>query len=173
MKPVLIDSSSAILLFKVDLFDTLLTSYRLLITEAVYTEITLPGYPGAGVFRKACRNDHLTVIPSITDVGIGSTYSPALTALGSGERDTILAYGAENARFIIIDDGRGSAYCKSKGVPYVNALLIVRILFFAEKLSESGYRQKLAAIMKLGRYSQEIIQYGCNCSKRSLADFMP
>ena len=173
MKPVLIDSSSAILIFKVDLFDILVASYRLIVAEAVYREISLPGYPGADTFTHHCRRNHMTVIPSAPIAEMALISPSALKSLDAGERDTILAYALINALFVIIDDGPGNAYCMAKGIPHVNALLIIRILYFAEKISESSYHHKLAAVLKLGRYSQDVIKYGFGCSRQSLVHFMP
>jgi hypothetical protein len=173
MKTVLIDSSSAILLFKIGLFDLLVRTYRIQMTQAVYNEICLPGYPGAGVFKNHCREQRITVIPSIADAKIVATMPPALRSLDSGEKETIWQYTRADARFIIIDDRRGGAYCRDHRIPYVNALLIVRIFYLSGTISKIDYRSKSTAVIEQGRYTPDIIEYGLGCPQQRLVHFMP
>ena len=55
MKCVLIDASSAILLYKVGLFDSVAGAYRLRAAPAVIREITVPNRRGASAFARACE----------------------------------------------------------------------------------------------------------------------
>ena len=151
----------------------LVRTYRIMATQAVYNEISLPGYPGAGVFKNHYLQRHMTVIPAVTDSGVAAAMPPTLRSLDAGERETILQYTQAEALFIIIDDRQGSAYCRDNRIPYVNALLIVRILFLAGKMTEIDYHTLSSAVIEQGRYSPRIIRYGHGCSKQSLAYFMP
>ena len=53
MKQCMVDSSSAILLYKSNLFAHLVEAYHIAMTESVYEELTITGYPGAGEFRQS------------------------------------------------------------------------------------------------------------------------
>ena len=55
-KRAVVDASSAIILFKAGLFLPLIQNYHILMTEAVYSEVTCKGYPGAEDFIKIGRD---------------------------------------------------------------------------------------------------------------------
>ena len=63
MKQVIIDASSAILLFKAGLFSDLLRSYKIIITESVYGELTGNDHTGAKEFRNYRQSGKMEVQP--------------------------------------------------------------------------------------------------------------
>lgn len=167
MKTILSDASSAILLSKCGLFQELTETYQVIMAQAVYEEVTREGYLSAEEFREYRIRDRITVRP----LNEGTEAAPFLR--GRGERDTICQYLSGTGEFILIDDKKGAGYCRDKGIPYINALLLPRILFMARKISRYESRCKTAAIIRIGRYSEKIIAYAMNCPRQNLEFFLP
>lgn len=166
MKRVLIDASSAILLYKVGLLGTLVEDYRVLMADTVYRECTREGYPGAGHFPALFQSERFAVKPF--------NGNPAeLSTLGTGERDTILGYLQGAGDFVMIDDGRGAQTCRNMDVPFINALLFPRIRYLRQKSSHTTYQRHFDRLLSVGRYSPKIIAYAAACSLADLAFFLP
>lgn len=170
VKTILIDASSAILLFKSALFRNLTESYQVMTAQAVYAELTRDGYPGAEEFREQGIKEQIVVCPP--DEG-KQGFAAVRSQRGRGERDTICCYLAGVGDFILIDDGKGAGYCRDKGLPYINALLVPRVLFIAGKISQPDCFRKTKEIIRIGRYSEKIIAYSFNCTEQSLEFFLP
>lgn len=58
MKKAFIDASSAILLYKSDLFAPLLNAWQIIMSPEVFREITKTGYPGAAYFLTLGKKTH-------------------------------------------------------------------------------------------------------------------
>jgi hypothetical protein len=173
MKRVLIDSSSAILLFKGGLFDRLLRLYRVLAVASVYRELTAAGHSGAAVFHRLGRDRVLQVL-ALDDAGPAPACKiPDPAGLDPGERDTIRQYIRGQGDFIMIDDGRGAGYCRRHAIPYINALLFPRLLYIGGHMTRQGCRAKMDCIFSLGRYSPNIMAYALRCRPQELAFFKP
>ncbi|OQX08683.1 MAG: hypothetical protein BWK80_47885 [Desulfobacteraceae bacterium IS3] len=167
MKTILIDASSAILLFKCGLFQNLTETYQVIMTQAVYEEVTREGYPAAEEFREYGIRNRIIISP----LNEGREAVPSLR--GRGEQETVCRYLAGIGDFILIDDRKGAGCCRDKGIPYINALLVPRILFIARKISQADCCRKTAAIIRIGRYSEKIIAYAMNCPEQSVQFFLP
>ena len=100
-------------------------------------------------------------------------HAAALSALGKGEKDTILLFLCGAGDFIIIDDGRGAGFCRDHRIPYINSLLVARILLLSRMISEDVFQKKIEMLTRLGRYSQKIIDYAATCPSQEMALFMP
>jgi predicted nucleic acid-binding protein len=166
-RPVLIDASSAILLFKAALFEPLAAAYRLLVSESVGRELTRPGYPGAEIFEEAIETGRLTRQPA----GLGETVLPA--SLHAGERDTITLMLAGRADFVIVDDRPAALCCRRLHLPYVNALLCPRILRLAGRLSPVEAADATIRLLDLGRYGRQIVAFARDCGDARLIFFAP
>jgi hypothetical protein len=173
MKRVLIDASSAILLYKAGLFDDLVKKYKIIMAGSVYHELTRQDRTGSDAFKNFYRNQSFSVVLSCGPNAFRMGESMKMTSLDDGEKDTILQYIKGSGEFIIIDDGRGASYCRDNGIPYINALLFPRILFLCRQISETAYRDKGGQIIRAGRYSPKIIEYAFHCSKKELEFFLP
>ncbi len=172
MKSILIDTSSAILLYKAGWLDTTLAHYHLRTGSAAYRELTVPDYPGADLFKRLTAQGRLEVLPATTAPPWIS--DPGLTSLGAGERECIQHFLAGAGQFILMDDGRGAAYCRDHGIPYVNALLMPRILVRSEpEIGRLNVPRALAQIFHLGRYAPWILDFARHCSDEVLAPFRP
>ncbi|MCP4135298.1 MAG: hypothetical protein GY754_30295 [bacterium] len=172
MKKALIDSSSSILLFKAGLFEDLVYFYEIAVSQSVFDELTKEGYAGAAEFAAYGKEQKIKIYPGFSgreeDRGDNS-----LSRLHSGERDTILLYhnAAVPADFIIIDDGKGAAYCRDTGIPYINALLVPKLFFFSDLLSWERFYETTEKIISLGRYSKFVLDYARNCMEEDLELF--
>ncbi len=170
MKSILIDTSSAILLYKSGWLDVTLAHYHLRTGSAAYRELVVPGYPGADSFQQLTAQGRLDVLPVSAD----PLADPNLAGLGAGERECIQHFLAGAGRFILMDDGRGAAYCRDHGIPYVNALLMPRILVHAApEIGRLNAPQAMAQIFRLGRYAPWIWDFARHCRDEVLAPFQP
>ena len=173
MKNVLIDASSAILLFKSDLFERLLSTYHIIMAESVYMEVTRAGYPGAEDFKDCSSNRRYQVVRLQNDPKAAQHQRINRVTLGRGEKETIRLYLEGTGQFVMIDDGKGAGVCKKQKIPYINALLFPRILYLCRLISEREHRAKIEEIARLGRYSRWIYDYATNCPRHKLDRFMP
>lgn len=172
-KRAIVDASSAIILFKAGLFGRLIQTYRLLMTTSVLSEVTRSGYPGAGYFRDMERRRSVTILSCDGRDAACCPSALRLKRLDPGERDTIACQNDGRADFIIIDDGRGSGFCRDNGLPFINALLFPRILFFSGRFSAAACENKTARIIQCGRYSDRIIASAGTMGLRELKSFLP
>ena len=172
-KRAIVDASSAIILFKAGLFGRLAQTYRLLMTASVISEVTRSGYPGSEFFRDMGRRRAITIMSCDGRTATRSPRAMRLQLLDPGERDTIACFKEGRADFIIIDDGRGSGFCRDSGLPFINALLFPRILFLSGRFSAAVCEKKTARIIECGRYSQRIIASAGTMGLRELQFFLP
>lgn len=173
MKRIVIDASSAILLYKSDLFEDLIAAYQTTMAETVFKEVTRSGYPGAERFNTCFLKRRYVVRKTDQIITLPPKQFKALSGLGKGERDTIFIHLEGNTDFIIMDDGKGAGFCRDYGLPYINAIFFARILYLSGGINELVFRKKTEIIFKTGRYSQEIIDYALKCSTEETAFFMP
>ncbi len=173
MKNILIDTSSAILLYKVDLFSMIMEHYRVITAEAVFEELTQNDYPDAEFFQKSLFMQRQTIQYNHNGNLLNQHLYHDLISLGKGERETIYLYQEGNAEFVVIDDYKGARYCKDHSIPYTNALLIPRVLWMAKKLDSSAYHEKTDYLLQQGRYSKHIIDYALHCTQQDLQYFLP
>jgi hypothetical protein len=163
---VLIDSSSAILLYKTGLIDACGKAFTLVISRSVMHELVVPGHGGADYFARLIAAE---------DLSVSHEYRGCLLdlPLSGGERDIVLLYLSGQGEFIIIDDGDGAAYCRAKHIPYINALLVPLLLEYAGLLGSDDSRRSLETLLKVGRYSPVVKKYAASCTAEMLKDFMP
>jgi len=174
MKQCLIDSSSAILLYKSGLFRTLIEAYQIVMTASVFGELTVAGYPGAQEFVEYGATNVVIIQSPATNRLPEGLSNDGLPSLDRGERDTIICYErAEPDSFIITDDGKAAQYCRRHGIPFINALLFARIAYLSGMLPESDYHDTYAELTAIGRYSEEIISYAQQCSRMEIAFSLP
>ena len=169
-KAVLIDTSSAILLFKSGWMPPLMEHYQVGTGPVVYQEMTVLHHPGATSFAR-WRKEHRLVLHASNGAGIEP--DDDLNRLHQGERECIrLLYEGAGA-FIILDDGRGAAYCRRKAIPYVNALLIPRLLSTDLTGCNAAVAAAIHAIYAEGHYAPWVRDYALNCPAQEIAFFLP
>jgi hypothetical protein len=168
-KKSIVDASSAILLAKTGLFASLTATYRVVVAEAVYGEIAREGYPGGDDFIEARKVGAIRVLPA----GGPDRPGPEEALSGPGERETIRLFLRGEGDFVIIDDRKGAGFCKSAGIPYINALLYPRILLLSGALSDRDYHNQTGQLLKNGRYSTKIAAIAADASRQQLERFWP
>jgi hypothetical protein len=172
MKSIIVDSSSAILLYKSGWLDATLNKFHLQSGQAVYRELTIPGYPGAKQFKTLAAAGRIEILPLVEDPPAQGV--AGLKAMGPGERECIEHFLAGIGHFILLDDGRAAHYCRDKRLPYINALLIPRILALADPaIGAQTVLDAMALIGRLGRYADGVREYARNCQDAALAPFLP
>jgi predicted nucleic acid-binding protein len=172
-KRVIVDASSAIILFKSGLFLQLIQYYQTLMTDSVYSEVTCKGYPGAEDFIKIGRDRSMTVVSCKGNIPAYFADDHSLFILDRGERETIACLIGQLADFIIIDDGRGSRYCRDNNLPFINALLFPKILLLKGLLTTATYEEKMTTIINNGRYSNHIVECAKRMRLKQLKIFLP
>lgn len=169
-KTILIDASSAILLFKSDWMIPLMKGYRVETGAVAFREMTVSGYPGASAFAHWQRKHQLTLHPPSAP---GATREKALNRLGPGERECITLFRSGIGTFIVIDDGPGAGYCRRKTIPYVNALLVPRLLSPGATIDHAGVAAAIRTIYSCGRYAPWVLEYALTCPAEDLSFFLP
>lgn len=169
LKAALIDASSAILLYKADLFEAVAAAYTIKMVPAVFQEVTVAGRAGHRYFQQCMAGQRLVVLH---DHRL-SRAETAFKGLGAGERSTILAFLHGHADFVIIDDRKGALVCRSENIPYINALLCPRIIWWSGQITEDVSDRAFQQIRLAGRYGDKIVQYAQGCSQHQMAHFLP
>lgn len=169
MKATLIDASSAILLFKAGLFETMAAAFSVAVTPAVFQEVTVTGHDGADGFKGALARRQIRMAA----FGPPPETEPKLAALGAGERETIIAFQQGVADFVIMDDRKGALFCRERRIPYINALLCPSVLLMAGYLDQAMHSAAFARLLHLGRYSRAVIAFASGCAEEDLACFIP
>jgi hypothetical protein len=170
-RTVLIDASSAIILFKSGLFEAAIAYYRVLMPGSVYMELTRCNHTGTEEFIKYREDDRIRVA-SAAGNQIRIQEDEALPGLDDGERDTINLFYRGVGILVLLDDGKGAAYCRNNTIPYINALLVPRVLRLAGILSAPDCERSMKRIAGIGRYSPKVIDYAFNCTDESLSEFL-
>jgi predicted nucleic acid-binding protein len=173
MKKVLLDASSAILLFKADLLARLTQVYDVSQTHSVLHELTRKNYYGAEIFRQYAAEKKIRII-DVQNVSFPiQKAGQAPPSLGQGELDTIKCFWTDNHDFVIIDDGKAARYCRKNNIAFINALLFPRLLYFNRSISLARCTAVMNKLVRAGRYSDESIAWAQNCKRESLLFAIP
>ena len=148
------------------MLNTLAENYHILIAQTVFKEITIPGQSGYREFIDYHQKNIITVSEN-------NGLEPVELPLRGGEMETILLYLKGVGDFIIIDDKKGVDYCKKSKIPFINALLVHKILYFSNSIEREHYIEKEQDIIQLGRYSPQVLNVAESISQRELSPFMP
>ncbi len=174
MHTVYIDASSAILLYKAGLFISCTRCFYMVMENEVYKEVRVPDHPGADFFLSMVQKKSVKVCQ--LDPG----HRDQITLpenLDPGERKTLVLYfqnvRPNNPSFIIVDDAKCAKLCMSRKVPFINALLVPKILWFAGRLDKTVYLEKTDSIIQTGRYSKTVIEKAKGLSRTDLDMFIP
>ncbi len=162
LRKVIADSSSIILLQKVRLLEDFLVNYRVIISCHVYEELTGGGKQGSGELIDLLIGDRVQ--------SLGGTY---LEGMGQGENSVIALYSMGAGDFVLLDDKKAANYCKAQAIPFVNALLVSRILHLAGSITEDRYRATAQLLIQEGYYSDMIIKKAAAIRDIELQQFMP
>lgn len=174
MHTVYVDASSAILLYKTGLFIPCTRYFYMVMETDACKEVLVPGHSGAKFFSSMVQKNRMQVCKTDPDRRVDINLPESLDL---GERQTLVLYfqnGCPNeGSFIIIDDAKGARFCLSCKVPFINALLVPKILWFAGLLNKNDYLDKTALVIEKGRYSGTVIEKAKTLSSSDLAMFIP
>ena len=169
--PVFTDASSAIILEKAGLFTIFSEAFRIVFSASVFKEITRSGYPGAAFFLNSSENKVLDA--DLFNETKSVKGCPQKNEMGQGERDTIRLFLETKQGFILTDDGRAAKWSKDHALPFINALLVPKILQYAGLMSEEDCLKKMDLLCRTGRYSKKIKALAFSFEKKDLAFFIP
>ncbi len=167
-KIAIIDTSSAIILYKAGLHILLTEVYDIVLPESVFAEITACPYDGSREYKQLAAEQKIRILNRPHREKRCIT-----TGLDRGENDLIQFFYAGTGNFVIIDDGPAARYCTRQGVPFINALLFPVILRIARLQGEMFCRRAMEKVIEAGRYSQKIIDYAASCQTADIAFAIP
>lgn len=156
------DSSSIILLQKVSLLERFLANYQVVIAGEVYKEITRPQKAGAAELQRLFMG-------AVQPAGENHIHK----GMGRGESETICLYEENRAEFIIVDDKKAAQYCRTHDIPFINCLLLPRILHAAGCIGSEQCRGVLPVLIREGYYSKSIIGQAQDIAGPVLKRFYP
>lgn len=171
-KEILLDASSAILLAKAGFHDKMATSYVVCMSASVFAEITSRGLGGSAAYKTLRREKQLVVLPVPTPSS-WRVADASLQRLDRGERDTLLLYREGRGDFVVTDDGAAARFCLRIGIPFVNSLLLLRLLHYSGRIGGSSYEKGFQSLLALGRYSEKVKAYARSCPDSALLFFLP
>ena len=170
-KRCIIDSSSAILLYKAGLFHILIQNYAVILSTIVYKELTRHDYPGSNDFARLIDDQRVSIV-SHQSVSCDSDHAE-LKKMGPGEMYSILLFHCGQGDFLIIDDKKGARYCRKKNIPYINALLGARIMHECSLISAGAYNKAFVVLQRIGHYAEMIIRFVEDCDMSTMTRFYP
>ena len=141
-------------------------------SDSVFDEITRNKLPGSDEYSQLLQKKQLTVLP-VSDLPPWRTAAAHLQKLDRGERDTLLLFHRGHGDFVVTDDGAAARFCLSNRIPFVNSLLLLRLLHHSTTIEDSSYEAGFRALLALGRYSQKVVEYARNCPDGELLFFLP
>jgi len=145
-------------------------SYSILMADSVFDEITRKKLPGSDEYRKLLQEIRLQVFPvTISPRPMADT---ALQQLDKGERETILLFKDGYGDFVVTDDGAAARFCRNNEIPFVNSLLLLRLLSLSGRIDLSSFEAGFQSLLALGRYSEIVKEYAQNCPDSELYFFI-
>ena len=170
MVPVFTDASSAILLEKTGLFDRMIRHFDIVFSDSVFKELTIDRYPDAAIFN-ARVNQNEVQVKSVIHTEIHTLF-PETAKLGSGEKDTLGLFCEHKNGFILVDDGKAARICNHYHFPFINALLVPKLFWYAGIMKEEDCQTKMKWLCEVGRYSDPIITIAQRLNQRDLSKFL-
>lgn len=168
----LVDSSSAIILYKAHLHLIVCTMYNVVLSTSVYTEITENSYPGAQAYQQLLADKKISIqtplISAIRKPGLSSLHK-----LDEGERDVLALYYAGQGDFVVTDDGAAARYCRREQIHFINALLIPAIIRYSDQQNDVYCNTAFNTVLHIGRYSGWVSNFAENCTREELSFFLP
>ena len=161
-KRIIGDSSSLILLQKAKLLETVCRLYTVIVSASVFSELTSHSKEGGRELKR-----------SLTDVRTPSSHRLEGMNMGAGERETLTLYLEGQGDFVLVDDKKAAAYSKKHSIPFINCLLVPRILWCSDHLNEAQCDTLMQKLYSQGYYSAEILARARSMTLSSLRPFMP
>lgn len=163
MKSVVADTSSIILLQKTCLLKSFLSNYSVVIAKSVFFELTHAEKKGVtelahllgGKLKQPLQQESISA------------------NMGLGERDTIELYSEGNGDFILVDDKSAAKWCRACSFPFINSLLVPRVLYAAGLLSVDECQKKFSELVEVGYYSAKVVRMAKGLDSQRIKFFSP
>lgn len=147
------DTSSLIYLAKSSLIHPFVRAFHVTVPPLVYQECIHKGYPGSDEIKGLRQQGWLSIHPVRGDSDLN------LGLPKGGEREAILLFYQLGPDGILIDDGDGVKACRSRGIPFVSALLVPSLLLMKNAIGTGEAEESLERIVEVGRYSRPVILF--------------
>ena len=155
MAQIVADSSTLILLAKCSLLEIVCDLFDIIVPKAVSIEVAsedlVKNFPDAALISE------LTSKGSIKVQTLGSNRLSSPLSLHRGEEEALLLAIRLNGSLFATDDGKAIKAARFLNVPFIVTPKIVVELFRLQKISFKKARKSLEKLVKIGRYSPEII----------------
>jgi len=165
-KEILVDASSALLLYRAGIFDKMAESFSVVMPKKVSHELIRCGREGAEDFNIYCRLGTCTIAEA-------PAFPGGNIRLGGGERELVLLYLSGRGVCIVLDDRKGAAYCRRHDIPYINALLVPKVLMHAGIITEACCEERMRLLISIGRYAGWVVDYARNAAREDIKLFLP
>jgi len=165
MRKIISDSSSLILLYKCGAAGFFLNNCICVIPEPVRSEITADRREGSDFFKQCILKGGLSVKNN-------KTGSEPFKKLHKGESGVISLYEEGCGEYVLIDDRKGAAFCRDSGIPYINALLVIKILLLNGIINQEKYKAMFSWLKINGRYSKAVIEWAETAGSDKLEKFL-
>lgn len=159
MKIIISDSSTLILLQKIDLLHLLLKDHTLIISREVYNEVVIKGkikyHEDAFFIEEYINNKKITLLDVKNDLMVKQIIKDYGVHLG--EAQSIVLYLETKSDVVAVDDHKAINICRILKIPFMTALSFI-IFFYKEKLiSKKKSKLSIELLYQYGRYKDEII----------------
>jgi len=162
MTIVICDSSSLILIAKIETLDLLIDLFEeILIPKAVFFETVTKGkeYQKMDAFLIEKRIEEGKI--KVVDVENRGEMQKLMKNFNihKGEAEAILIYLERRAELLGTDDNKTIKVCKILKIKYFTTLSFVYLLYSQNRLSKEKSLFKFNALKKIGWYKKEVIKY--------------
>ncbi len=144
-------------------------SYAILMSDSVFDEITGKGLAGSDEYKQLLLDKKLSICPVLNK----KTTDSRLQKLDRGERDILRLFHKGLGDFVVTDDGAAAKYCLNKNIPFVNSLLLLRLLHHSTIINDNDYKTGFYSLLNLGRYSNKVKAFAKSCPENELLFFLP
>jgi hypothetical protein len=173
-KEILVDASSLILLHSAGMLADVCLCYDVLVPSSVYEEITVANKPGAEHFQDLRLHNSFQVLSHPVELeAVEEVLKKELLQMGKGERHVLAQFLGGRGSFPVVDDRQAARFCVRHEIPFINALLVPKILYWAFVISEKESGKYLSLIEKRGWYSSSVLKRAKKFSARDLQQFFP
>lgn len=170
MTAIYTDTSSAILLQKAGLLETLCHHGHVVFTQTVYDELMAADTPDTRVFKRLVDQKHVSLLED-RHLDISGTHA-RIQNLDPGEKQTLYHYLFNSNGFILTDDGKAAKVCKRYGFHFINALLVPKLFWYAGIIPAEVCNTQTAYLIAHGRYSETVIRIADQLDQNDLARFI-
>ena len=154
MKIVVADSSSLILLAKIEVLDVFSKNTELYIPTSVFDEcvrkVDGKKYPSAQVINELVEAKQIMVSKVVKNIKLP-------LQLGKGEEDAIKLMIEIKADLLACDDGKAIKICRFLKLPFIVTPKIVSSLYTKKMITLKKAKESLENLQIFGRYSPDII----------------